>query len=65
MNKHQIAKAHWRHNETGSVIWVTQKGLIPQTFNYEREVEEGEVVSGFIGKAELKTNWTRVEKNDE
>lgn len=58
MNKHQIVKAHWKNNDTGKVIFITQKGLVPQTFNYEREGG----VKGFIGKSELKSNWTRVEE---
>lgn len=57
MNKHQIVHAHWRHKETGKVILITQKGMVPQTFNYERENGR----KGFIGKSELKTNWERVE----
>lgn len=56
MNKHQIVNAHWRHKKTGTIIKITQKGSVPQTFNYERD---GKL--GFIGKSELKTNWERVE----
>lgn len=63
MNKNQIVHAHWRHNETGTVIYITQKAALPQTFNYDREDARavGGKAKGFIGKSELKTNWTRIE----
>jgi len=62
MNKHQIVNAHWRHKESGTVIFVTQKSTMPQAFNYEREGSVNEVVKGFIGKSELKSNWERIEQ---
>lgn len=61
MNKHQIVNAHWKNNETGQVIFITRKGAIPQTFNYTRE-SGFNGYKGFIGKSELKKNWTRVEE---